>query len=146
MNILLIDDSAADVKLVVEALKEVQSSQLPDNLHLHVVEDGEKALQYLKREGEYADVQLPDIILLDWNLPRVHGRDVLDFVKKNDRLNMIPVIVLTTSKSDADIHEGYFKGANCYITKPVDIENFFAIMKNLGQFWFNVVKLPSPQY
>ncbi|MEO1451731.1 MAG: response regulator, partial [Bacteroidota bacterium] len=85
-------------------------------------------------------------ILLDWNLPRVHGRDVLHFIKNEERLSMIPVIVLTTSKSETDIQESYDKRANCYIAKPVDIDSFFAIMRNLGQFWFNVVKLPSQQF
>lgn len=146
MNILLIDDSAADVKLVREAFKELKNTYLPENLELVVVEDGEKAIEYLSRKGAHADAHIPDIILLDWNLPRIHGKDVLKYIREQERLSMIPVIVLTTSKSEADILEGYSRRANCYITKPVDIESFFAIMKSMGQFWFNVVKLPSQQF
>jgi CheY-like chemotaxis protein len=135
--ILLVEDNPGDVRLTREALKDMKMSNT-----LYVVPDGVEALAFLRRETAYADMPRPDIILLDLNLPRKDGREVLAEIKQDDTLRRIPVVVLTTSDDDRDILTSYDLHANCYITKPVDIRRFIEIVKNIENFWFSIVKLP----
>jgi two-component system response regulator len=137
IEILLVEDNPGDVRLTKEALKD---SKLHNNLH--VVEDGVEALAFLRREGEYSAMPTPDIILLDLNLPRKSGREVLEEIKNDETLKRIPVVVLTTSDDESDILASYNLHANCYITKPVDLSRFITIVKNIKDFWFTIVKLP----
>lgn len=137
IELLLIEDNPADVRLTQEALKD---SKLM--VRLHHAEDGVQAMQFLRREPPFADAVQPDIILLDLNLPRKDGREVLAEIKADDRLKKIPVVVLTTSADEQDILTTYQLHANCYITKPVDFERFITIVKNIEEFWFSIVRLP----
>jgi two-component system, chemotaxis family, response regulator Rcp1 len=138
IEILLVEDSPGDQRLTQEALKEGHLKN-----RLSIVEDGEEALSFLKNEGPYADAPRPDLILLDLNLPKKDGRDVLAVVKKDDALKRIPVIILTTSSAHEDILKAYDLNANCYITKPVDFDQFMDVVKRIGDFWFTIVKLPE---
>lgn len=140
MNILLVEDNPGDVRLTQEALKE---GHLTHSLQLDVVPDGEEALRYLSKDGKYEKAELPDIIFLDLNLPRKDGREVLRQIKEDPKWKMIPVVVLTTSDADQDILKSYELHANCYITKPVDINQFIEVVKSIENFWFHVVKLPT---
>lgn len=137
IEILLVEDNPGDVRLTREALKD---SKINNNLN--VVEDGVEALAFLRREGDYSEAPRPDIILLDLNLPRKDGREVLAEIKADDSLKRIPVVVLTTSDDERDILATYNLHANCYITKPVDLPRFVTIVKNIENFWFSIVKLP----
>ena len=138
VEILLVEDNPGDVRLTIEALKE---SKLYNNLN--IVGDGVEAIAYLRREGQYAQSPRPDLILLDLNLPREDGREVLSEIKADATLKRIPVVVLTTSAAEQDILRTYELHANCYITKPVDLEQFIMIVQNIQEFWFSIVKLPS---
>jgi CheY-like chemotaxis protein len=137
IEILLVEDNAGDVRLTREALKE---GKVRNNLS--VARDGVEALSFLRREGDFAKAPRPDLILLDLNLPRKDGRDVLSEIKKEETLRRIPVVVLTTSKAEEDIVKTYELHANCYITKPVDLEQFIAVVKSIDDFWLTVVRLP----
>lgn len=137
IEILLVEDNPGDVRLTREALKDMKLKHA-----LHVVPDGVEALSFLRREGQYGDMPRPDIILLDLNLPRKDGREVLEEIKQDDELKRIPVVVLTTSDDESDILASYNLHANCYITKPVDMQSFIAIVQNIKNFWFGIVKLP----
>lgn len=137
IDILLVEDSATDRLIAVETLR---ASRM--NNALHCVGDGEEAMAFLRREGKYKDAPRPDLILLDLNLPRKDGREVLAEVKSDEYLRLIPVVVLTTSKADEDVLEAYGLHANCYVTKPLDFERFTQIAKQLENFWFEVVTLP----
>ena len=137
VEILLVEDNPGDVRLTIEALKE---SKILNRLHL--AEDGLEALEFLRKEGKFEGSPSPDLILLDLNLPKKDGREVLEEIKKEDSLKRIPVVILTTSSADADIMKTYELHANCYITKPVDIEQFIKVVKTVGDFWFSIVKLP----
>lgn len=136
-EILLVDDNPGDVRLTVEALKESKVRNV-----LNVVCDGIEAINYLRRIGKYKDATRPDIMLLDLNLPKKDGREVLKDFKNDDALKDIPVVVLTTSESEQDIMKAYNNHANCFIKKPVDFEEFVNIIKSIEHFWFNVAKLP----
>ena len=138
IEILLVEDNPGDVRLTKEALNEGKVLN-----KLHVVEDGVEALAFLNREGRYADVSRPELILLDLNLPKKDGRDVLAEIKANGDLRRIPVVVLTTSRSEEDILKSYDLNANCYITKPVDLDQFFSVVKSINEFWLSIVKLPG---
>ena len=138
IEILLVEDNAADVRLTEEALRE---GKVRNNLH--VARDGMEALEFLKRQGKFAKATRPDLILLDLNLPRRDGREVLAEIKNDPDLKMIPVVVLTTSSAEADILKSYKLHANCYITKPVDLEQFVSVVKSIDDFWLTVVRLPS---
>jgi chemotaxis family two-component system response regulator Rcp1 len=138
INILLVEDNVADVRLTQEAMRE---SKLINRLD--VTSDGVAALQYLRKEGEYKEAERPDLILLDLNLPRKDGRELLEEIKKDEYLKSIPVVVLTTSESELDILKSYNLHANCYITKPVELDKFLTIVQYIEQFWFTIVKLPS---
>ena len=137
-TILLVEDNPGDVDLVREALKENKLRN-----ELHVARDGIEAVAFLRREGEFADAPRPDLILLDLNLPKRDGREVLADIKADTILRRIPVVVLTTSKQDEDILRAYDLKANCYITKPVDLEQFLHVVKSIESFWFSIVSLPS---
>lgn len=135
--IFLVEDNKADVRLIQEALK---TSSLPHQVV--TVRDGVEAINYLRQEGEYANTQRPDLILLDLNLPRKDGREVLAEIKSDPRLRRIPVIVLTTSKNEDDIFDSYDLHANCYITKPRNLSQLFEIIQSIEGFWFSTVTLP----
>lgn len=137
VEILLVEDNPGDVRLTIEGLKE---GKVKNNLH--VVGDGVEALAFLRKEGKYGDAVCPDLILLDWNLPKKNGREVLEEIKEDEVLRHIPVVVLTTSKAEQDILKAYSLHANCYITKPVDLDQFIAVVESIEDFWFTIVKLP----
>ncbi len=138
INILLIEDNPGDIRLTKEVLKEGKIRN-----ELNVVMDGEQAIQYLKKTGEFSHAATPDIILLDLNLPKKDGREVLSEIKADPLLMLIPVIVLTTSSAERDILNMYSHHANCYITKPVDFNQFISVVKSIENFWLNIVILPS---
>lgn len=138
IEILLVEDNEGDIVLTIEAFKE---SKLHNNLS--IVKDGVEALSFLNKEGPYSDVPRPDIILLDLNLPKKTGLEVLHEIKNNPELKTIPVVILTCSKNEDDIWATYTKQANCYITKPVDFNKFINVIKSLNNFWLDIVKLPS---
>jgi two-component system, chemotaxis family, response regulator Rcp1 len=137
VEILLVEDNPGDVRLAREGLSECKIRN-----NLHVVDDGVKAMAFLRREGEYANVPRPDLVLLDLNLPRKDGREVLREVKDDVSLKTIPVVVLTTSKAEADILKSYSLHANCYVTKPLGLQQFLDVVRSIEDFWFSIVKLP----
>lgn len=137
IEILLVDDDPGDVRLTVEALK--QTKMLTN---LSFARDGIEALAFLRRQGKQADVPRPDIIFLDLNMPRMDGREALAEMKKDADLKHIPVVVLTTSSDEEDILRSYNLHANCYVTKPVDLQQFMKVVRSIEDFWFTVVKLP----
>ena len=137
IEILLVEDNPGDVRLTREALKDAKMSNI-----LHVVEDGALALDFLHRRGEYANARRPDLILLDLNLPRKNGREVLQEIKQDPRLKIIPVVILTTSQAEEDILGAYSEHANCYITKPVDFSQLTKIVRTIEDFWLSIVTLP----
>ncbi len=138
IEILLVEDNAGDVRLTQEALRE---GKVKNNLT--VARDGEEALRILRREGEHANAATPDLILLDLNLPKKDGREVLQVIKADPMLRVIPVVVLTTSSAEVDILKSYQLHANCYIAKPVDLEQFISVVRSIDEFWLTVVKLPK---
>jgi two-component system, chemotaxis family, response regulator Rcp1 len=140
IQVLLVEDNPGDVRLTKEALKEGKLLN-----QLTVVGDGVEALSFLRKQGIYADAPQPELILLDLNLPKKDGREVLAEIKADPKLRRIPVVVLTTSSSEEDILKIYDLHANCYITKPVDLEQFMGVVKSIEDFWVSVVKLPSPE-
>ena len=137
-EILLVEDNPGDVRLTREAMAEANVLN-----NLHVAADGEQALQFLNREGPYQDAPRPDLILLDLNLPRKDGREVLRVIKSTAELKRIPVVILTTSKADEDIARTYDLHANCYITKPMDLDQFINVVKHIEGFWLGIVALPE---
>jgi two-component system, chemotaxis family, response regulator Rcp1 len=138
IEVLLVEDSPGDVRLTREALKDTKM-----HISLNVVSDGTEAMTYLRREKNYAQAPRPALILLDLNLPRKDGRDVLKEIKESDALKSIPVVILTTSASPVDVERSYELHANCYITKPVDLQGFMKVVQSIDNFWFSVVKLPN---
>jgi chemotaxis family two-component system response regulator Rcp1 len=137
IEILLVEDNPGDVRLCQEALKD---SKVLNNLH--VTADGVEALEFLRRQGKFADAIRPDLILLDLNLPRKDGREVLAEIKEDEYLRRIPVVILTVSSAEEDILRTYNLHANCYITKPVDFDQFTKVVQQIEDFWFTIVKLP----
>ena len=137
IEILLVEDNPGDVRLTLEAFKEAKVIN-----HLTVVNNGVEALAYLRRQGDYANATMPDLILLDLNLPKMDGRQVLAAIKEDQHLMTIPVVVLTTSASQDDIQRAYGHHANCYITKPVDLDQFLRVVQSIESFWLSLVKLP----
>ncbi len=136
-EVLLVEDSPGDVRLTREAFKDAKV-----HINLHVASDGAEAMAFLRREGKNADVPRPDLILLDLNLPKKSGREVLEEIKEDPMLRTIPVVILTTSASEQDILRSYLLHANCFITKPVDLAGFLQVVKSIDNFWLSVVKLP----
>jgi len=137
VEILLVEDNSGDIRLTKEAMKDAKIIN-----NLNVVEDGVEALAYLRKEGKFKGVKRPDLILLDINLPKKNGREVLAEIKQDIYLKQIPVVILTISNAEEDIIKTYELHANCYITKPVDIEQFTKVVKSIDNFWFSIVKLP----
>ena len=140
VEILLVEDNPGDVELTREALLDTKM-----HMRLSVVPDGVEALAFLRRERDYADAPRPDLILLDLNLPKKDGRGVLAEVKEDPALRQIPVVVLTSSQAEQDIVRAYELHANCYVTKPVDLDQFVKIVRSIEQFWFTIVKLPRAE-
>jgi len=138
VKILLVEDNPGDVRLAREGLKE---SKLYNELW--DVPDGEKALDFLRRQSDYPDAPRPDLILLDLNLPRMDGRELLQEIKQDPALRCIPVVVLTMSKAEQDIVQAYDLHANCYINKPIDLDRFIEVVQGIRDFWFTIVQLPS---
>jgi chemotaxis family two-component system response regulator Rcp1 len=137
IDILLVEDNEGDVRLTREVLRDAKISNM-----LHAVGDGEEAMDFLHRTGGYPDAPHPDLILLDMNLPKKDGREVLSEIKADINLKRIPVVVLTTSKAEQDIIKTYNLHANCFITKPMDLEQFIRVIKAIEDFWLTIVKLP----
>jgi two-component system, chemotaxis family, response regulator Rcp1 len=137
MEVLLVEDSPGDVRLTQEAFRDADSC-----IYLHVVNDGVEAMAFLKREGVLNHAPRPDLILLDLNLPKMDGRQVLAEIKKDENLKTIPTVILTTSSDQGDILKSYELLANCYLTKPVDLDQFEGLVKSINEFWLTKVKLP----
>ncbi len=140
IRILLVEDNEGDILLTLEALKEARICNVVD-----VVKDGDQALKFLKKDSGFEDVQTPNLILLDINLPKVDGLEVLMTIKNDPDLMIIPVVMLTTSDSEKDIFASYNSHANCYITKPVNFKNFMEVIQTIKDFWINVVQLPNTE-
>lgn len=138
VKILLVEDNPGDVRLTQEALKEGRVHN-----ELAVVSDGVEAMAYIRQEGKYSDVGRPDLVLLDLNLPKKDGREVLAEIKADERLRRIPIVILTTSHAEQDVLTSYGLHANCYVTKPVDLDQFITVVKTIEDFWFTVVTLPG---
>jgi len=138
VDVLLVEDNPGDVRLTLEVMKDGKFHN-----HLAVTSDGVEALDYLHRRGRHADAFRPDLVLLDLNLPRKDGREVLTEIKKDPELRRIPVVVLTTSSAEADILKSYNLQANCYIVKPVDLDQFTRVIRQIQEFWLEIVKLPA---
>jgi two-component system, chemotaxis family, response regulator Rcp1 len=138
IEILLVEDNPGDVRLAVEALRDAKVAN-----RLHIVEDGVEAMSFLRRESRYADVPRPDLILLDLNLPRKDGREVLAEIKQDADLKRIPVVILTSSAAEQDVVQAYNLYANCYITKPMDLDQFLKVVRSIEDFWLIVVTLPQ---
>jgi len=138
VEILLIEDNPVDVRMTKEALKDFRVAN-----NLHTVTDGEKGLDFIYQRGAYKDAPRPDLILLDLNLPKKDGREILEEVKADEKLRAIPIVILTTSSLDEDILASYSKNANAFITKPIEFEDFVSMMKTIGDFWLTFVKLPQ---
>jgi len=136
VEILLVEDNPGDVRLTQEALREGKL-----NNRIHVAVDGVEAMEFLRREGRFHDVPRPDLVLLDLNMPRKDGREVLAEIKSDPDLRRIPVVILTTSSAETDILKSYDLHANCYISKPVDIDQFITVIQSIEDFWFSVVRL-----
>jgi CheY-like chemotaxis protein len=137
VEILLVEDSPGDARLAREGLNQCKIRNT-----LHVVDDGVKAMAFVRRQGEYAKAPRPDLILLDLNLPRKDGREVLREIKEDENLKVIPVVVLTTSKAEEDIVKSYSLHANCYVTKPLGLPQFLDVVRSIEDFWFTIVRLP----
>ncbi|HKK44071.1 MAG TPA: response regulator [Balneolaceae bacterium] len=140
MEILLVEDNEADIRLTRESIKEAKIRNI-----LHVARDGEEAINYLYKKEDYKDAVTPDLILLDLNLPKKDGREVLEEIKSDEALSHIPVVILTTSEAEKDIVKSYKLHANCYVTKPMGIDQFVEVIKAIEDFWFTIVKLPSEE-
>lgn len=140
IEILLVEDNPGDVRLTQEALKEAKVKNI-----IHVATDGVEAMAFLHHEGKYKNVPGPDLILLDLNMPRKNGLEVLSEIKEDADLKKIPVVILTVSKNEEDILRSYDLHANCYITKPVDLDQFLKVVKSIQDFWLTIVKLPIKQ-
>ena len=138
IEILLVEDSLGDARLTMEALKE---NKVLNEIH-HAI-DGVEAIAFLYKQGQYSEAPRPDLILLDLNMPKMDGREVLQKIKQDDKLKNIPVVVLTTSQAEEDIIKSYDLNANCYISKPVDLDQFMEVIKSIKSFWLTVVKYPN---
>jgi two-component system response regulator len=136
-EILLVEDDVRDIDLTKEVLKDSKFQ-----LNLNVVRDGVEAIAYLRQQGKYTNATQPDLVLLDLNLPRLDGREVLQAIKTDSNLKLIPIVVLTTSDLDEDVMQAYDLGANCYVNKPLGLEEFIQLVRLIEDFWFTIVKLP----
>ena len=138
IQVLLVEDSPGDVRLTQEAFRDANMS-----IHLHVASDGVEAMEFLRKEKSHIDAPRPDLILLDLNLPRMDGRDVLAHIKADENLKTIPTVILTTSDAEADIVRSYQLQANCYLSKPVELDAFESLVKSINDFWLTKAKLPQ---
>ena len=138
IEVLLVEDSPGDVRLTQEAFRDANRS-----IHLQVASDGVEAMAFLRREGDHAQAPRPDLILLDLNLPKMDGREVLALIKGDDSLKTIPTVILTTSEAEADIKKSYQLQANCYLSKPVQFDEFASLVRSINDFWLTKVKLPQ---
>jgi len=138
LEILLVEDNEGDIRLTIEAFKEAKIRN-----QIKVVRDGEEALDYLRKQGSYVNALSPDIILLDINLPKIDGKEVLSTMKNDPVLKSIPVIMLTTSSAHSDVEESYANHANCYVIKPVDLNKFMDVVRSIEDYWVSIVKLPN---
>jgi len=138
VDILLVEDNPGDVRLTQEALNEGRIKN-----RLHVVYDGIEAVEFLSKTGKFKNAITPDLILLDLNLPKMNGLEVLEKIKNDPELKLIPVIVLTTSQSENDVHASYSMHVNCFVSKPVEYNSFMKVVKSIEDFWFTIVKLPQ---
>lgn len=141
IEILLVEDNPGDYRLAMEVFKEAKVKNT-----LHIATDGEEALKFLKKEGNYKDVPRPDLILLDLNLPKKDGKEVLAEIKDDDNLKRIPVVILTVSNAEEDIVKSYDLHANAYITKPIDLDQFINVVRSIEDFWLSIVKLPNGEF
>ncbi len=137
IEILLVEDNPAEVRLTVEGLKEARIAN-----NLNAVMDGQSAIDYLQRRGKYRDAVRPDLVLLDLNLPGIDGRAVLTHIKEDPQLKIIPVVIITSSEAESDIIKSYEAHANCFISKPIDFDGFTKVIRSIEHFWFTVVRLP----
>ncbi len=137
-EILVVEDNPADVRLIREALRE-----LPRPVNIHVANDGDEALQFLRRQGKFADAPRPSLMFLDYNLPKANSREILATIKRDPRMRVIPVAVFTTSDSERDIREAYDLHANCYLRKPIDLDTFFDTIRVTAHFWLDIAYTPS---
>ncbi len=137
IEILLVEDNLGDIRLTLDAFKDARVANV-----IHVVKDGAAAMSYLLQTGDYVDAVRPDIVLLDLNLPKKNGREVLQEIKTNEQLKRIPVVILTTSEAEEDIDMAYGQHVNCFIRKPVDFHAFMEIIKQIETFWLTIVRLP----
>lgn len=140
IDILVVEDNPGDARLITEVLK---SNEIHNSLN--IVKDGVEAMDFLNQNGKFAAMPRPDLIFLDLNLPKKDGREVLTEIKSNDRLKQIPVVVMTMSQAEEDIVKSYSLHANCYITKPIDLDQFVKVVESIEDFWFSLVKLPSKE-
>jgi len=140
IEVLLVEDSPGDVRLTQEAFRDANWT-----IHLHVASDGVDAMAFLRQQGTHVDAPRPDLILLDLNLPRMDGREVLANIKGDDSLKSIPTIILTTSEAETDIVDSYQLQANCYLSKPVQLDAFESLVRSINDFWLTQVKLPQPR-
>jgi chemotaxis family two-component system response regulator Rcp1 len=140
VDVLLVEDNPGDVRLTKEALKDAKLK-----VNLHVVGDGMEAMAFLRKQGKYAASPRPDLVMLDLNLPKKDGRQVLAEIKDDPDLKRIPVVIVTTSKSEEDVLKTYNLHANCYVTKPLDLDQFINVVQSIEQFWLTIVKLPNGQ-
>lgn len=138
IHILLVEDNEGDILLTIDAFEEGRISN-----KISVVRDGNEAIDFLTQSGKYVNRELPDLILLDINLPKKNGHEVLNFIKSTDWLRQIPVIILTTSSSESDIEKAYKNFVSCYITKPIDVNDFLIAISKIEDFWFSIVSLPN---
>jgi chemotaxis family two-component system response regulator Rcp1 len=139
IEILLVEDNLPDIRLTLEALRDAKVRN-----NLHVAHDGVEAMAFLRNEGAFKSKPRPDLILLDLNLPRMDGREVLTRIKSDERLEHIPVVVLTTSQAEEDILRSYHLRANAFVTKPVDLDSFFKVIRSIEEFWLEIVRLGRP--
>ena len=140
IQILLVEDNEVDTVLTKEAFEDASLSY-----NINVARDGKEGMQYLEKKGKFADAETPDMVLLDINLPKKNGHEVLHFIKSNDSLKHIPVIMLTTSNSENDVEKSYKNHANCHIIKPIEVEDFLYVMANIESFWINIARLPGKE-
>ena len=140
IQILLVEDNEGDIVLTKEAFEDASLSY-----NINVARDGKEGMQYLEKKGKFADAETPDLVLLDINLPKKNGHEVLHFIKSSDSLKHIPVIMLTTSNSENDVEKSYKNHANCHIIKPIEVEDFLYVMANIESFWINIARLPGKE-
>jgi len=138
VDVLLVEDNPGDVRLTKEALKDAKLK-----IHMHVVGDGMEAMAFLRKQGKYTASPRPDLVLLDLNLPKKDGRQVLAEIKEDPDLRRIPVVIITSSKAEEDVLKSYNLHANCYVTKPLDLDQFITVVQSIEQFWLTIVKLPN---